>query len=182
MTINLEVPKSIWEAVRKNLHSDDDPRLWNAALGVLVDEFLQQRTARARNRDCVLTLGACRHWVRPHQSRWNAAGGFAWPEGYRNSTPELDWKVIFARSDGRWESLEKLPGKKLVVLTVAIPARTAKHGQAAIHTRWSTSQEPVLFGFRKIQGAWECVAISDEAENGKLMLQPDTSETAIQHE
>jgi len=30
-----------------------------------------------------LVVGACSHWVRPHNSRWNAAGGFVCPDGYK---------------------------------------------------------------------------------------------------
>ncbi len=160
--------KVILDVLADKLTTEDDPRLWQAALDVLLEEFLRHHDSQASNRDWVLLVGACSHWVRPHNSRWHAAGGFAWPEGYRNSLPELDWRAVVAYNGRRWVNLQKFPGKKLVVLRVAIPTRSARHKQATIHAKWPTNQEPVLFGFRKLGSSWKRVAASDEIVNGRI--------------
>jgi hypothetical protein len=50
-----------------------------------------------------MELGACSRWLRPHQTRWTAAGGFAFPLGHGDGEgfapgvsglPGLDWRVI----------------------------------------------------------------------------------------
>jgi hypothetical protein len=154
--------RSLMEGVKEKLAAGDDPKFWETAFAVLVDDFLQKFRREATNRIWIFQVGACSHWVRPHQSLWNAAGGFAYPEGYANSLPEFDWSVIFGYENPLWIPLRKLPRKKCVIFRVAVPARTAKHKQGAVHAKWSTCQNPVFYGFRKINGRWKCVAASDE--------------------
>jgi hypothetical protein len=170
----MENPKSIFETLKGELTPEDDVGLWETALTVLADEFLQRYDREAKNRTWVFLVGACSHWVRPHNSCWNAAGGFVYPEGYQSSLPELNWSVILAYSNQCWTPLRKLPGKNNVVFRVALPTRSARHKQAAVHTKWSTVQDPVLYGFRNIEGIWKCVASSDERTQGAIreMTQP----------
>jgi hypothetical protein len=167
---NAEKQTVVIEAVRSKLTAADDPDFWDTALTVLTDEFLQRYNRKANNQDWYFLVGACSHWVRPHNSRWSAKGGFVFPEGYQNGTPELDWSVILSRQDESWHSVEKLSGKKQTVLRVAVPARSARHKQAVVHTKWSTFQEPVLYGFRRLEGSWQCVAASDEGSQGSISL------------
>ena len=154
------------ETVRGKLTAEDDFGLWESVLNVLTDEFLQRYDREAKNRTWVFVVGACSHWVRPHNSRWNAAGGFVYPEGYQNSQPQLDWSAVLAYSNRCWTLLRKFPGKKQIVFRAAIPARSARHKQAAVHTKWSNIQDPILYGFRNIEGTWKCVAISNEQIQG----------------
>jgi hypothetical protein len=114
-----------------------------------------------------MVVGACSHWLRPHQTRWTKAGGFAYPEGYRNYKPEFDWKVILLFRDKQWVPVVRLPGKGLTFFSVIIPSRTARHRQAVIYTRWHPGEE-VLYGFRKLDGKWQCVAASDEDARGRV--------------
>ena len=172
---SMENLKTLFETVRGRLTTEDDLKLWETALTVLVDEFLQRYEREAKNRTWVFLVGACSHWVRPNQDRWTAAGGFASPEGYQDSLPKLDWSVMLGYSNQRWTPLRKLPGKNKVVFRVALPARTARHKQAAVHTKWSTVQEQVLYGFRNIEGTWKCVAASDEREQGSITAAEDRS-------
>ena len=164
----LEQPIIPFEVVKAKLGADDDRDFWQAALSVLAEEFIRRYTEASTNRDWAIVLGACSHWVRPHQTRWTAAGGFAYPDGYRESLPELDWSLILVYRDRQWIPLSKLPGKKLKLFRVALPSRTARHNQAAVHTRWSPGDETVLFGFRKVNENWECVAASDEKSKGRV--------------
>jgi hypothetical protein len=56
------------------LDEDDNPELWQVALDHILAEF---ETVS----DVLVEVGRCLHWLRPHQSRWTAGGGFAWPTG-----------------------------------------------------------------------------------------------------
>ena len=160
----------LFETLEPKLVADDDHALWRAVLLVLTDELAQRRAEESQRGVWAMVVGACSHWVRPHNSRWNAAGGFVYPDGYKDSVPELDWSVIFVFQNREWVPVEKLPGKKIRVFRAAIPARTARHKQAAIHTRWAPNGETVLYGFRKIADKWECVAASDEKSRGPISL------------
>ena len=159
-----------FETLQSKLGADDDHALWRAALFVLADELSQRQAEQSKRRTWAMVVGKCSHWVRPHNSRWNAAGAFIYPDGYQDSIPELDWSVIFVFRNREWASVEKLPGKNIKVFRVAIPARTVRHEQAAIHTRWAPNGETVLYGFRKVAGKWQCVAASDEKSRGPISV------------
>ncbi len=155
-------------AIEAKLASDDDPELWRVALAVLADEFEQRHDEESKMRNWAIVVGACSHWERPHQTRWTAAGEFAYPQGYKQYFPKLDWSVILVYRDGKLLPAAKLPGKKVSLFQVAIPSRTSRHKQAAIHARWSTSSKSVLFGFRNLNEKWKCVAVSDEKSRGPV--------------
>lgn len=166
----IESDTILFKALQSKLAPHDDRELWRAALSVLADEFAQHYAEESGRGVWAMVVGACSHWVRPHNSRWNAGGGFVYPDGYKDSVPELDWSVIFIVQNREWASVEKLPGKKTKVFRVAIPARTARHKQAAIHTRWAPNGKAVLYGFRKVAEKWICVAASDEELRGPVSL------------
>ena len=162
-------PTTPYEAVAAKLTADDDGDFWQTALSVLTDDFLHRYDEEAKNREWVLIVGVCSHWVRPHNSSWRtSAGRFLYPEGYQHSSPELDWSVTFVCKGRYWKQLEKLPGKRLVTFRVALPAHTARHKQAVVNTRWSPGEEPVFYGFRLRDGLWKCVAVSDEDRRGRI--------------
>lgn len=154
------------------LSRDDDPYLWRAALSVVTDDFLQRYNRGSKNKNWGIVVGACSHWVRPHQTRWTKAGGFAYPAGYKSFKPELDWSVILLFHDQKWIPVVTLPGKRLALLDVVIPSRTARHKQAVIYSRWRASGELVFYGFRKLDGKWSCVAASDEDQTGRILGNP----------
>jgi hypothetical protein len=114
-----------------------------------------------------MVAGACSHWLRPHQTRWTKAGGFAYPDGYRNFEPEFDWSVVLLFRDEQWVPVAR---KRPTFLHVVIPSRTARHKQAAIYTRWLPAKETILYGFRQLDGKWRCVAVSDEVARGRVLL------------
>lgn len=161
-----------FEAFEAKLAVDDDRAFWQIALTVLAEEFVQRQREESFSSDWAMMVGACSHWQRPHQARWTAAGGFAYPEGYKQHFPKLDWFVILVYRDGQFISNAKLSGKRVKVLRVAIPSRTARHKQAAVHARWPTASKSVLFGFRKVNEKWKCVAVSDEKSRGPVVM-PD---------
>ena len=158
----------LFDALEPNLAADDDRAFWWAALSLLGEEFAQRYAEESRRSVWAMVVGACSHWVRPHNGRWNAAGGFVYPQSYKDSVPELDWSVIFLFRHREWKLAQKLPGKRIKTFRVAIPARTARHKHAAIHARWLPNGDTVLYGFRKISQKWKCVAASDERLRGGI--------------
>src|SRR5207249_2239923 len=105
-----------------------------------------------------------------HPIRWTAGGGFAWPFGYDKMTsgwsyrasPELTWSEFLKWTGEAWEPGRL--GKRCFVFRTAVPARTARHLQAAIHTIWtphapnSREKRIQLYGFRKKDGKWSLAA------------------------
>jgi hypothetical protein len=157
-----------FQVITSKLAPEDDRNYWEAALAVVSEEFIRRHDEQSKGGDWVLVVGACSHWVRPHRSRWAAAGGFAYPNGYQNFLPEFDWSQILVFRHRQWIPVEKLPKKKLNLFRVAIPTRTARHKQAVVHTRWYPGSETVLYGFRNLGGSWDCLAASDEKVRGSI--------------
>lgn len=164
------------DAVAPFLGSDDDSAFWAQAFRVLVSDIEAEIGERRPDRGIYLNIGACSHWLRPHQTRWRASGGFAWPTGYgggtwsRSGLPLFDWSVKFLwdRHSEWWQRVDRFRGKRKLVLRATLPTRTARHAQAAVHTIWepgSPSQPRTkrvrFYGFRKHQDDWVCVASQD---------------------
>ena len=161
------------DCLEDRLTVEDDPGAWREFLAVIGEEFVERYRAEGGKKPWFLRIGTCSHWWRPHQARWTAGGGFAWPVGYSGNgwpgLPALDWSVILSFDGEHWKKVEKFHGSRQVVLRVAVPARTARHKQAAVHTMWSTSHEPIFYGFRNVGDRWLCVAASDERTRGRII-------------
>ena len=165
------------------LDTNDDIDLWSAAVGQIIAdaEFLCQNPTTTQT--VFAKIGRCSHWLRPHQTRWTADGGFAWPSGYggsgysRSGLPEFDWSLMWQwnASDHKWEFKDKLSGKRRLQLRIAIPSRSTQHNQVAVHTLWSpgcpttpTQKLIQFYGFRFHDGAWRATAYrctNDDAYN-----------------
>jgi hypothetical protein len=77
--------------VEDRLTAQDDPGVWKEILAALGEEFLQRYRAEQGEKELwFMRIGACSHWVRPHQSRWLAAGEFALPIGYKGAAGVLE--------------------------------------------------------------------------------------------
>lgn len=152
------------QPVLDRLGSEDDAALWQVAL----DHILAQLE---KKHGVTLEVGQCSHWLRPHQTRWTADGGFAWPTGYggtrfsRTGLPLFDWSVILEWTGEAWAAPSKKP--KHLDLRIALPSRTTRHQQAALHTLWRHVRvmERRFYGFRKKDGAWKCTAETEWAED-----------------
>lgn len=155
-------------AIAVQLTDEDDPALWDVATNtILANAGLRGDNTKL---GVFAQVGSCRHWIRPHGSRWLADGGFAAPFGYDKTTtgfsfralPELEWSVSFKWTGNKWEVGRT--GRRCILRRIAIPARSAQHLQAAVHTIWTprspASKEKVvqLFGFRKKEGTWRLTA------------------------
>jgi hypothetical protein len=159
---------AMFESIKPHLVADDDPALWRLVLYTVLLDIQGSNESNKHQERRFLKIGSCSHWFRPHQARWTAAGGFAWPSGWHGVSgyshlglPELDWSVLFEHAGGQWKSERKYSGKTRLEIRVSIPARTAKHAQAAIHTLWSPSNQKVFYGFRKKEDNWKLVARSE---------------------
>lgn len=155
-------------SIAEHLTVDDDVDLW----AVAVSTILTDATQLAQDTDDAIysQVGCCSHWIRPNQCRWTAGGGFAAPFGYDRTTtgysfralPELDWSVFFRWTGAGWEPGRT--GERCLLLRIALPARTARHLQAAVHTIWAprspASEEKVVqfYGFRKKDATWRLTA------------------------
>ncbi len=153
------------ECVIDRLTAEDDAKLWANVLAVLNEEFLSRYKEAYQPRQAwYLRVGACSHWLRSNRGRWRGTGGFAWPVGYKDASgfsgglPEFDWSVILAFDGEQWKCVEKFSGKRQITLRAAIPTRTTRHKQVAIHTIWSTPHRRIFYGFRNIDARWNCVA------------------------
>jgi hypothetical protein len=155
--------------IAEHLTADDDPDLWDVATTTLLAEA--GATAADAREEVYAQVGCCQHWISPHHPiRWAADGGFAWPFGYDKTTtgwsyralPGYTWSESLKWTGQDWEPGQT--GRRCLVFRVAIPARTARHLQAAIHTIWTPrppgGREKVvqLYGFRKREGVWSLTA------------------------
>lgn len=163
-------------AVFPFISDSDDALFWQTVLDDLEQEFSLLDIDQCKDFDIFLQIGACSHWLRPHQTRLTTAGGFAFPVGYlgsgfsRNGLPEFDWFVLFHwnKSKGEWLESERFFGKRRLVCRVALPTRTLKHNQAVVNVFWSpgTPNQPkqkakLFYAYRKIMDEWKQVAAGE---------------------
>lgn len=162
--------------IEQRLVTDDDPDLWIELLRAVAEDASALRERGASRLYAI--VGCCSHWARPHQSRWTAAGGFALPEGYGDGEgflgglPNLDWSVTlqFDPSQPGWVCPLQPPTKRFCSVRLAIPSRTARHLQAAVHAVWSPGtldakhKRTVFYGIRKSENGLALVARSERGE------------------
>jgi hypothetical protein len=143
------------------LDEDDDAELWQLALNHILAEI-------EKKPGVLVEIGRCSHWLRPHQSRWTANGGFASPVGYGSGSggysfsalPQFDWSIVIEWTGSAWQRVKRRSERHS--LRVTIPSRTRRHRQAAVHTLWHTGRDKgvVFYGFRRRVEAWVCTASS----------------------
>lgn len=168
---------SIFVLVSPYLCRDDDPAFWREVIITVLSDIESDALIIKSRKKLFLRIGVCSRWLRPHQARWKAAGGFAWPTGYlgarhsRQGLPELDWSVVamWNAVTESWEPTDSFDTKDALVCRIALPARTKRHNQAAIHMVWipgapgsSTAKSVRFYGFRKRVTKWACVASTDD--------------------
>jgi hypothetical protein len=159
------------------LTPEDDPLFWKVAVSVLMQDVNHIILVTESQRNFFIEIGPCSHWLRPHQTRWTADGGFAWPAGYEgrpfnyDRLPGFDWSVYLGWNPvaKHWQMMASsfLP-KRSFVLRAALPTRTARHNQAVVPSIWlngspaAPRKKPAVFyGYRKIEGQWFLTAWSE---------------------
>ena len=164
-------------SIEEKLGVDDDPKLWEEMLRVAAEDAAVLDASGGGSKLYAI-VGSCSHWLRPHQSRWTAAGGFALPQGYGDGEgflrglPNLDWSVTlqFDPAEFVWVSPKQAPTKRFRSVRLAIPGRTVRHRQAAVHAIWSPGtldikhKRTVFYGLRKSDDGWKLVARDQHGE------------------
>ncbi len=151
--------------------------LWQSAINLIFHEASFLARCASESTSISAVIGCCSHWLRPHQTRWTADGGFAWPSGYggrgysRKGRPKHDWSSEF-----HWHPSEQIWGcsepdiiaLERYVFRISVPARTSRHYQAAIPATWSNGtpvlpKKPIyqIYGFRKQLNEWKCTATNE---------------------
>jgi len=164
----IELPQPIHE----KLNADDDGAFWLVVLGAAADDAMAL-LQRENGGPLYALVGLCSHWLRPHQNRWTADGGFALPLGYGDGSglvlgglPQFDWSVSLCFDFERhlWRASDEPPPKGHRPVRLAIPARTIRHRQAAVHSIWPSGtidrrhKRTVLYGFRRTEKEWKLTA------------------------
>jgi hypothetical protein len=179
--------------IEERLAADDDPGLWVEILRAAAEDASMLRTRYGSSLYAV--VGRCSHWARPHQSRWTAAGGFSVPlgygdgEGYVGGLPNLDWNVTLEFDPNRpgWVCPLQSPTKRFRSVRLAIPSRTARHLQAAVHAVWSRAtldpkqQRTAFYGFRKAGDGWKLVARSEFGVRAKRSAAHWSAKPSVKH-
>ncbi len=165
--VNLET------TILPRLSENDDAHFWQKVLAELAQEFSLLGVDECKGYDIFLQIGACSHWLRPHQTRLTVAGGFALPAGYlgggfsRDGLAEFDWSILLQRdkTNGAWLESNKFFGKRQLLCRVALPTRTVQHNQAVVQVFWSpgTPAQPKekaksFLAYRKTENEWQQVA------------------------
>lgn len=174
MVDRIQTSIALPKPVEEQLSEEDDPALWGQVLKTVAEDASVLQVAGHRAY-LYAEVGACSHWLRPHQTRWTAAGGFAFPMGYgdsegfaRSGLPGFDWsvKLQFNPDLVNWIIVSELLAKRFSLVRIAVPARTTRHRQAAVHTLWSPrtldgkQKRTVFYGFRNLSGVWDLMARS----------------------
>lgn len=171
-------PALILDALLPHLGPDDDQALWIQALADVYADSRREVEAWTGKDVLRLAVGACSHWLRPHQTRWSTNGGFAWPAGYgdalggsRGAPPQHDWTVVahWDSPSSRW-TMGNAHSRRPLTLRVTLPTRTARHEQAVVHLCWRPGSpahprrhRTTFFGYRKREGIWSLEATQDIA-------------------
>lgn len=158
------------------MSENDDFNFWSTFFEVWNKDFILFQSDKIKKHEIFVELGACSHWLRPHQYRLTAAGGFAVPIGYLeggqygDGLPEFDWSVLihWNKEKSDWSFVTKYFGKKKLVCRIALPTRTLKHKQAVGNVLWrsGTPQNPAgksksYYAFRNVDGNWICAATGE---------------------
>ncbi len=78
-------PKEYEQSIFAHLLPDDDREFWSTVTNFILHQVKSEVEEATPSVEVYAQIGACSHWLRPHQTRWSAAGGFAHPSGYGGS-------------------------------------------------------------------------------------------------
>ena len=164
-----------WQAIRDTLvprlSTDDDPVLWEFALSMILGRTRTEASLYMGKEAILVEVGRCSHWIRP---KWKTGSGMTWPFGYDpsvfggwfgKSNPRFDgslkWQLDIA--SGALCPVQGQPSRRPLCHRICLPARTARHPQATVHTIWTpgSPQNPkqkrlLLYGFERTETGWSC--------------------------
>jgi hypothetical protein len=168
------------------LGEDDDSTLWPVVLETVYADAETLARLVAGSQRVLTQIGRCSHWMAPNKARWTADGSFAWPSGYGaigfslTGLPEFDWfgQWAWCPESQSWKVTDGRPSSEDLVFRVAVPSRTRRHHQAAVHTVWRPGAPPLprmevmqFYGFRRLKAEWSCTAYRYWSPNGKRVYE-----------
>jgi hypothetical protein len=167
----------IRDALVPKLCGDDDLALWEFALTTILGRTRADASLYAGKEAILVEVGRCSHWIRP---KWKMESGMTWPFGYDptvfptgpgvcsfRSLPAFDWSMKWRLDieSRQLESVQGQPTRRPLCHRIWVPARTARHPQATVHTIWtpgspddSTRKRTMLYGFERTTRGWRCFA------------------------
>ena len=157
------------------LTEDDDSALWEFALTTILGRTRADALLYTGKEAILVQIGRCSHWIRPHgktQSGMKCTSGYdptifrngGWAYGFR-SLPAFDWSFKWRLdiASGALEPAQGQPTRRPLCHRICLPARTARHPQATVHTIWtpgspddSTRKWVILYGFERADRGWRC--------------------------
>ena len=132
----------------------------------------QFRVAALRDRGALFPLGQTA--PKPVDGRRRLCGAARLRRWRRISgaLPQFDWSVTLAFNPKQesWDCPAHPPAQRFRSVRLAVPSRTVRHRQAAVHAVWSPAtldpkdKRTVYYGFRQPGGVWKLVARTDFGE------------------
>jgi hypothetical protein len=191
-TANRKMGAESWRLVRDDLTAkltgDDDPALWEFALTTILGRTRADASLYTGKEAIIVQIGCCSHWIRP---KWKSESGMTWPFGYAptvfhwgtrgarvfKSNPAFDWsfKWLLDPASGSLEPMRGQPTRRPLCHRICLPARTARHPQATVHTIWTpgSPENPkrkwlLLYGFERTERGWRCFAEWEGDRQGQI--------------
>ena len=182
MLIHENKYQKVYAKLNDSLDPDDDINFWKTLIISILDEIddrwnYEDLTIKSIN----LGIFKVSSWKRPHQTRWTASGGFAWPSSYSLHADEHSlWNFWIGRDEGliEWDLREKPRRRKRNVFNayLAAPGNTSRHNQGAAMMEWRPKCPykiakhkgliREMYGLRKSNsGIWKIVAHQEYGEN-----------------
>jgi hypothetical protein len=162
--------RRICDDLAAKLTEDDDPALWEFALTTILGRSRADASLYTGKEAIIVQIGCCSHWIRP---KWKMDSGMTWPFGYAYATPSLSWRSLpqfdwslkwrLDIDSGALEPMRGQPTRRPLCHRICLPARTARHPQATVHTIWTpgSPKNPnrkwtMLYGFSRTRRGWRC--------------------------
>ena len=158
----------IHDDLTAKLTADDDPVLWEFALTTILGRTRADALPYTGKEAVCVQIGCCSHWIRP---KWRTESGIRFTSGYDptvtawsgRSLPAFDWSLKWRvePASGSLEPMHGQPTRRPLCHRICIPARTARHPQATVHTIWTPGSPTTPLG-----NGLCCTGSSEQSEAG----------------
>jgi hypothetical protein len=169
-----------WQLIRdvlvSKLSKNDDLVLWEVALTMILGRTCADASLYTGKEAILVEIGRCSHWIRP---KWKTRSGMTWPFGYDpsvfhlgnmgawffTSNPHFDGSLKWQLNveSGALDLVQGQPTRRPLCHRICLPARTARHQKATVHTIWTpgSPENPkkkwlILYGFERTDTGWHC--------------------------
>ena len=187
--VGAESWRLVCDELTAKLTEDDDPALWEFALTTILGRTRADASLYTGKEAILVQIGRCSHWIRP---KWKTKSGMTWPFGYdpavfhfgsmgawffKSNPPYFDWsfKWRLDLASGSLEPAQGQPSRRPLCHRICLPARTARHPQATVHTIWTQVRPTIpskkvllLYGFERTTRGWRCFTEWEGDRKGKV--------------